>query len=187
MQEAANHALIFSAAKHRLSRRERPEEETTLQDEHDAVELATELTMAWLANPNTRTNADDVPAFLQQMHAAVTALASPPAPEEEPAQEYTGAVTARKSLASPDHIISMIDGKPYKTLKRHLATRGVTPAEYRERYGLKADYPMVAPAYAASRSEMAKRIGLGRKSAQADVAAPAPTRKKRETKTAPAE
>ena len=89
-----------------------------MQDEHDAVELATELTMAWLANPNTRTNADDVPAFLQQMHAAVTALASP-TPEEEPAQEYTGAVTARKSLASPDHIISMIDGKPYKTLKRH--------------------------------------------------------------------
>ena len=86
--------------------------------------------------------------------------------EEEPAEapvEYTPAVTARKSLASKDHIISMIDGKPYKTLRRHLATHGMTPAEYRERYGLKPDYPMVAENYSESRRAMAKKIGLGRK------------------------
>jgi len=66
----------------------------------------------------------------------------------------------------------MIDGKPYKTLRRHLATNGLTPQEYRERYGLKADYPMVAPAYSESRSAMAKTIGLGRKpKAAADDAA----------------
>ncbi|MGK4495599.1 MucR family transcriptional regulator, partial [Klebsiella pneumoniae] len=69
----------------------------------------------------------------------------------------------RKSLASKDHIISMIDGKPYKTLRRHLATHGMTPAEYRERYGLKPDYPMVAETYSESRRAMAKKIGLGRK------------------------
>jgi predicted transcriptional regulator len=72
-------------------------------------------------------------------------------------------VSVRKSLASPDHIISMIDGKPYKTLRRHLAGHGLTPEQYRERYKLKADYPMVAAAYSESRRAMAKKIGLGRK------------------------
>lgn len=100
-----------------------------MNDEISAVELAAELTAAWLANPNTRTNADDVPAFLVSMHAAVTQLTGAPAPTQadEPAQTFQPAVTARKSLASPDHIISMIDGKPYKTLRRHLATNGLTP------------------------------------------------------------
>lgn len=138
-----------------------------MQNDNDAVELATELTMAWLANLNTRTTADDVPVFLQQMHAAVTALAAPAAPTEVPAEEYIGAVSARKSLASPDHIISMIDGKPYRTLKRHLTTQGTTPAEYRARYGLKSDYPMVAPSYSEARRVMAHKIGLGRKPGQA--------------------
>ena len=113
-----------------------------------AVELATELTIAWLGNPNNRVDADQVPAFLQKMYATVTELAqassAPQVPEETPAPEYTPAVTARKSLASKDHIISMIDGKPYRTLKRHLSGNGLTPEQYRERYNLKADYPMVA-------------------------------------------
>jgi predicted transcriptional regulator len=139
-----------------------------MSDEINAVELAAELTAAWLANPNTRTNADDVPAFLLSMHAAVAQLsgASTPAITEEPAQTYEPAVTARKSLASPDHIISLIDGKPYKTLRRHLSTNGLTPEEYRARYNLKADYPMVAPSYSEARRTMAKSIGLGRKPGQ---------------------
>jgi predicted transcriptional regulator len=134
-------------------------------EETNAVELAAELTAAWLANPNTRTSADDVPAFLLSMHAAVSKLAAGPAEEPEAAAEpvYEGKVTARKSLASPDHIISMLDGKPYKTLRRHLASNGLTPEEYRSRFNLKADYPMVAPSYSAARSSMAKTIGLGRK------------------------
>jgi predicted transcriptional regulator len=129
---------------------------------------AAELTTAWLANPNTRTNADDVPAFLLAMHAAVTQLsgALAPASTEEPAQIFEPAVTVRKSLASPDHIISLIDGKPYKTLRRHLSTNGLSPEEYRARYNLKADYPMVAPSYSEVRRTMAKFIGLGRKPAQ---------------------
>jgi len=61
----------------------------------------------------------------------------------------------------------MIDGKPYKTLKRHLAVNGMTPAEYRERYNLKADYPMVAENYSESRRSMAHKIGLGRKPGKA--------------------
>lgn len=149
----------------------------------DAIERATELTVAWLGNPNTRTSADDVPAFLQHMHSAVTALSAPAAPAEAQAQEYTGAVTARKSLASQDHIISMIDGKPYKTLRRHLATNGLTPEQYRERFNLKADYPMVAPVYSESRRAMAKKIGLGRKPGQNSAGGPAkaPRAKKAQT------
>lgn len=73
------------------------------------------------------------------------------------------AVSVRKSLASKDHIISMIDGKPYRTLRRHLSTHGLTPEEYRERYNLRADYPMVAPSYSEARRAMAHKIGLGAK------------------------
>ena len=137
-----------------------------------AVELATELTIAWLGNPNVRATADEVPAFLRQMHATIEALSgaksdSPAENSEAPAsQDYPPAVTVRKSLASNDHIISLIDGKPYKTLRRHLSTHGLTPEEYRARYKLKPDYPMVAPTYSEARRAMAKTIGLGQKGRQ---------------------
>lgn len=130
----------------------------------NAVELATELTIAWLSNANTRASADEVPAFLARMHDAVSGLAGGAAPEQPDAgPAYEGKVTARKSLASRDHIISMIDGKPYKTLRRHLSGHGLSPDQYRERYNLKADYPMVAETYSQHRRDMAKKIGLGRK------------------------
>ena len=158
------------------------------------VELAAELTIAWLGNPNTRTSADDVPGFLNKMYETVSSLVGgnqEAATPEAEAKEYTPAVTARKSLASPDVIISMIDGKPYKTLRRHLSTNGMTPAEYRERYGLKADYPMVAATYSESRRAMARKIGLGRKPGQTNAAKPdakpAPTPRKRKTEEAAAE
>lgn len=135
----------------------------------DLVELAAELTIAWLGNANNRVSADEVPAFLRTMHQTVSELSGAKlaeAPEEQPAvpdQEYTPAVTARKSLASKDHILSMIDGKPYKTLRRHLSGHGLTPEQYRERYKLRPDYPMVAENYSAARRDMAKKIGLGAK------------------------
>lgn len=135
----------------------------------NAVELAAELTIAWLGNQNNRVSAEDVPAFLRTMHATVTELAgTSSAPAEDaaevaPEQEFTPAVTVRKSLASKDHIISLIDGKPYKTLRRHLSTHGLTPEEYRARYNLKSDYPMVAPTYSEARRAMAHKIGLGAK------------------------
>ena len=146
-------------------------EETSL----NPVELATELTIAWLGNQNNRVSAEDVPAFLRNMHATVTELASgaPAAAEgssEGGSEEYTPAVSVRKSLASRDHIISMIDGKPYKTLRRHLSTHGLTPEQYRQRYNLKADYPMVAENYSAARRDMAHRIGLGQKGRAARAA-----------------
>ena len=163
-----------------------------MTDQLDPIDLATELTIAWLSNPNTRASAEEVPSFLKAMHEAVGALGSDGEVDgaAEPAATHTPAVSVRKSLASKDHIISMIDGKSYKTLRRHLATHGMTPAEYRERYGLKPDYPMVAENYSESRRAMAKKIGLGRKpGARATDAAPAPapTPRKRKTDTAAAE
>ena len=134
----------------------------------DAVELATELTIAWLSNPNTRADASEVPDFLRTMHEAVAGLSGSGQPTEqaETEEQHVPAVSVRKSLASRDHIISLVDGKPYKTLRRHLAGHGLTPDDYRKRFGLKADYPMVAPAYAEARRDMAKKIGLGRKRKQ---------------------
>ena len=103
----------------------------------DPIEFATELTIAWLANPNTNASADDVPTFLQKIYQAVVGLISGTVAETQPAEpEYTPAVTVRRSLSSRDHIISMIDGKPYKALRRHLSGHGLTPDDYRARYGL---------------------------------------------------
>jgi predicted transcriptional regulator len=140
---------------------------TTTEESPNAIELATELTIAWLNNPNTRATVDDVPAFLQSMHQAIAGLsgstATPAASGEATDGAFTPAVSVRRSLSSRDHLISLIDGKPYKTLRRHLSTHGLTPEEYRVRYNLKADYPMVAPAYSETRRAMAKKIGLGRK------------------------
>jgi predicted transcriptional regulator len=160
-------------------------EETSL----NAVELAAELTIAWLGNQNNRVAADDVPAFLRTMHRTVTELASGSSAannveaEAAPPEEYTPAVTVRRSLGSKDHIISMIDGKPYKTLKRHLARHGLTPAQYRERYNLKSDYPMVAENYSEVRRAMAHKIGLGQKGREARAAAaPAAAAKPKRTR-----
>lgn len=150
----------------------------------DTVALATELAIAWLGNPNVRATAEDVPAFLRAVHATLgelagsTADAAPEAAEAEP--EFVPAVPVRSSV-KPDYIVSLIDGKKLKTLKRHLSTHGLTPAQYRERYGLKPDYPMVAPNYAAQRRETAKRIGLGRKGRGA---APTPTARGRKAAAA---
>lgn len=146
-----------------------------------SVELATELTIAWLGNQNVRAAAEDVPAFLRQMHTTIEELSSgkvtapTAASDASEAPQYTPAVTVRKSLASKDYILSMIDGKPYKTLRRHLSGHGLTPEDYRARYNLKADYPMVAPSYSEHRREVAKKLGLGQKGGRKRAAAmPAP-------------
>lgn len=154
-----------------------------MQDENnssDMIELATELTIAWLNNANNRVVADEVPSFLQKMHRTLLELSQPGELESNvvaSTNQHTPAVTARKSLSSPDHIISMIDGRPYKTLRRHLKNHGLSPEEYRTRYNLKGDYPMVAPAYSEVRRAMAHKIGLGNKGKNARAAAAAPAAK----------
>ena len=93
----------------------------------------------------------------------------------------------KASLASRDHILSLIDGKPYKSLKRHLSTRGLSPDDYRARYNLPATYPMVAPGYSEERRKVAKQLCLGRKKSEV-AAAPAtisrPTKKNGRAKPA---
>lgn len=139
------------------------------------AELATELTVAWLGSSHNRVNADDVPASAK-IYDTLAAISSGIVAEEvAPQDEYAPAVSVRKSLASREHIISMINGKPYRTLRRHLTTHDLPPDDYRKRYGLKVDYPMVAPAYSESGSEMVKTNGLGRKVGEkASVKAPKP-------------
>lgn len=127
------------------------------------LELSAEITVAWLSNPQAEVAAQDLPAVIGAVHGALTGLTALAADAPSVPSEYTPAVTVRRSLASKDHILSLIDGKPYKTLRRHLSTHGQTPEQYRERYNLRPDYPMVSESYAAMRRELAKKIGLGRK------------------------
>ena len=132
----------------------------------DLTGLTVELLSAFVAHNNVRS--DDLPALISSTHAALTRLSqSTPAAEQEPdmamAEVHEPAVTVRKSLANRDVVLSMIDGKPYKTLKRHLSGHGLLPESYRARYNLPATYPMVAPSYSEARREVAKRLGLGQK------------------------
>jgi predicted transcriptional regulator len=107
-------------------------------------------------------NPTDLPTLISSVHASLTSLNGPAAEPE--AEKPVPAVPIKKSI-TPDHLISLEDGKRYKSLKRHLAGRGLTPDEYRAKWGLPKDYPMVAASYAKQRSELAKSMGLGRKAA----------------------
>lgn len=158
-------------------------------DKEHLLELVADLATAWLSNKNNAITAEALPGLLQSLHSSVKALrdAGDGAAGSEPAEEHVPAVSVRKSLASKDHILSLIDGKPYRTLKKHLASHGLTPEEYRARYKLPAAYPMVAPGYAALRSEMAKKLGLGRKPAPKARAARTAASKGRTAAKAPAQ
>lgn len=137
----------------------------------DTIALAGNITIAWLQNPNVNPAAQDVTDFLTNMHATITGLGATPATEPE-SVTHEPAVSVRSSV-KPDHIVSLIDGRKFKSLKRHLGLHGLTPDEYRARYGLKSDYPMVAETYAAERRAIAKRLGLGRKPAAEPSMVPA--------------
>lgn len=126
----------------------------------DFVDLASDIVSAYVSNNSIPPS--ELPSLIQGVHAALTRLASgsaEPTPEEIP--EKASPAQIRKSV-TPSGIVSFLDGKTYKTLKRHLTGHGLNPHSYRQRYGLPADYPMVAPDYAAQRSALAKSIGLGR-------------------------
>jgi Predicted transcriptional regulator len=105
--------------------------------------------------------ADDLPKLIKDTHAALQALQGPPVPVEEP--RPAPAVPVRKSV-HPDQIICLECGLSFKAIKRHLdGAHGFTPEQYRERWDLPRDYPMVAPSYSEARSQLAKKSGLGRK------------------------
>lgn len=133
------------------------------------IELTAEVVAAFVMH-NSLQKAD-LPDLIASVHGSLQQLSQPkPA---EPARP-TPAVPIKKSI-SPDYIISLEDGRRYKSLKRHLSGRGLTPERYREKWGLSPDYPMVAPNYAKQRSELAKSMGLGRQR----KAVPAATKGKR--------
>jgi predicted transcriptional regulator len=132
----------------------------------DSSELTGALVAAYVSN--NRVPVAELPKLIQSVHGAISGLASnsaSDAPASVTEVEKPSAAQIRKSVRE-DGITSFIDGKTYKTLKRHLARHGLDPHSYRERYGLPGDYPMVAPSYAAQRSALAKAIGLGRPGGQ---------------------
>ncbi len=129
----------------------------TSQDE--ILRMTAQIVAAYVGQNEVAGN--KIPDLIRSVYSALSALASGEgAAKQEPAKP---AVPIRKSV-TPDYIICLEDGKKLKMLKRHLRTTyGMTPEEYRAKWGLPADYPMVAPNYAAQRSQFAKKIGLGRK------------------------
>jgi predicted transcriptional regulator len=102
----------------------------------------------------------ELPALIHSVHAALAGPASGPVNTAPLVEKQEPAVSIRKSL-TPDFLVCLDDGKKFKSLRRHLGTLGMTPDQYRAKWSLPSDYPMVAPNYAAARLEMAKRIGLG--------------------------
>ena len=128
-------------------------------NEVDLVELSTEIVCAYVSH--NAISPSDLQKVIADVHTALKGLRGAEAPQ--PAEELRPAVPVRKSVA-PDYIICLEDGKKFKSLKRHLRTHyNLTPEEYREKWGLPADYPMVAPSYSETRSRLAKDNGLGRK------------------------
>jgi predicted transcriptional regulator len=133
------------------------------------IELAADIVSAFVSNNSVPIA--DLPSLIGNVHLALQNVGQPTAKQEE--AKPTPAVSIRKSI-TPDYLISLEDGKQYKSLKRHLTKLGLTPEAYREKWGLPRDYPMVAATYAAKRSELAKSLGLGQmrsKAAHAKVAA----------------
>ncbi|GJE02833.1 MucR family transcriptional regulator [Methylobacterium isbiliense] len=120
------------------------------------IALTADIVAAYVSHNHT--SVGDLPALIQSVHAQLGKLGQAVEPE---AERPVPPLPIKKTV-TPDAIISLEDGKPYKSLKRHLSTRGLTPEEYRRKWGLPPDYPMVAANYAAQRSELAKSIGLGR-------------------------
>lgn len=160
-------------------------------DNQELITLTAEIVSAHVSNNSVPTA--EVASLIGSVFSALTALGTPTS-EPQP-EKPKGAVSMRASI-KPEHLVSMIDGKPYKMLRRHISQHGYTPDSYREAFGLPRDYPMVASNYAEQRRALAHKIGLGRKprAAAAELApspepeptteAPAPKRRGRKPKVA---
>ncbi|MBR0665837.1 MucR family transcriptional regulator [Roseomonas hellenica] len=123
----------------------------------DLLALTAEIVAAHVANNSVTPG--DLPPLIHNVHGTLASLGEQPSPPPE--EKRQPAVPIKRSI-TPDYLICLEDGRKLKSMKRHLMTSfGLTPEQYRERWGLPKDYPMVAPNYAAVRSAMAKKIGLG--------------------------
>lgn len=128
-----------------------------MDDTTELLEMTADIVSAYVGNNSV--DAADLPGVIQSIHAALAVVKAGGAqPEPEPQEP---AVSIRKSI-TPDYLICLEDGRKFKSLKRHLRTKyDMSPEEYRAKWGLPKDYPMVAPNYAKARSELAKQMGLG--------------------------
>ena len=123
----------------------------------DYIELTAEIVSAYVSNNSVA--AADIPALIAQVHGALSRVSNGGA---DGASETPKPAISLKRSVTPEFIVCLEDGKKFKSLKRHLRTQyNMTPEQYREKWSLPADYPMVAPNYAAARSELAKQMGLG--------------------------
>jgi predicted transcriptional regulator len=126
-------------------------------ERHDLVELTAEIISAYVSN-NT-VGREDLAGIIADVHEALARASGRTGGVER--EELKPAIALKKSV-TPDYIVCLEDGKKFKSLKRHLRTHyNLSPEEYREKWGLPHDYPMVAPNYAAARSQLAKQMGLG--------------------------
>lgn len=134
-----------------------------MDDKAEIIEMTAEIVAAYVENNNISTG--DLPALIQSVHRALTSVAAggeavEPAPKEP-------AVPVRRSITQ-DYLVCLEDGRKFKSLKRHLRTKyNMSPEDYRAKWGLPKDYPMVAPSYAKARSDLAKQMGLGQGGRQA--------------------
>ncbi len=134
-----------------------------MESKADLVDLTAEIVAAYVSN--NAVVSGDLSGIISDVHKALESAVNGGGEAEAP--PLKPAVSVRKSI-TPDHIICLEDGKKFKSLKRHLRTHyNLTPEEYREKWGLPHDYPMVAPNYAAARSNLAKKMGLGQKGRRA--------------------
>jgi predicted transcriptional regulator len=121
------------------------------------IELTADIVSAYVSNNSVQAN--DIPSLINQVHTALLRVSS--GQNEAPMEPLKPAVPVKKSI-TPEYIVCLEDGKKFKSLKRHLRTKyNMTPEQYRDKWDLAADYPMVAPNYAAARSQLAKQMGLG--------------------------
>ncbi len=128
-------------------------------ENNELVEFTTQIVSAYVSN-NTVVPAD-LPALISDVHDALSRASNNVA---QPVREELKPAVPPKKSVTPDYIICLEDGKKFKSLKRHLRTHyNMSPEEYREKWGLPADYPMVAPNYAQARSSLAKKMGLGQR------------------------
>ena len=126
-------------------------------DTTNTIALTAEIVAAYVSSNTVA--AADIPALINQVHTALLRVTTGEA--QHPSEPLKPAVPIKRSI-NPDFIVCLDDGKKFKSLKRHLRTQyNMTPEQYREKWSLPGDYPMVAPNYAAARSQLAKQMGLG--------------------------
>lgn len=128
-----------------------------MDDKSEIIEMTADIVSAYVGNNSV--SAADLPSLIQSVHRALSGVTAGPEPVEATPKEP--AVPVKRSI-TPDHLVCLEDGRKFKSLKRHLRTKyNMSPEDYRAKWGLPKDYPMVAPNYAKARSDLAKQMGLG--------------------------